>query len=80
MKVHMVPARGPKLYRSSKGRLSLEHMLAAFWHASVPRASISKVITVTSALPLPLQAPGGAAGEHEKERNGEWPFSVSALW
>ena len=79
MKVHMVPARGPKLHGRSKGRLSLEHTSAGFWHASVPCASISKVSAVTSALPLRLQAPGGAAGEHEKECDGEWPLAVSAL-
>lgn len=27
-----------------------------------------------------LQAPGGAAGDHETERDGEWPLPVSALW
>lgn len=34
---------------------------------------------MTSALPLPPQAPGGAAGEHEEERDGERPLAVSAL-
>lgn len=27
-----------------------------------------------------LQTPGGAAGDHEAECDGEWPFPVSALW
>lgn len=79
MKVRMVPARGPKLPRSSKGRLSLEHTSAGFQHASVPCASTSKASAVTSALPRSPQAPGGAAGEHEKERDGERPLPVSAL-
>lgn len=53
VKVHMVPARGPKLRRRSKGGLSMEHTSAGFRHASVPCASISKVSALTSALPLP---------------------------
>lgn len=31
-------------------------------------------------LCLVLQTTGGAAGDHEAERDGEWPFPVSALW
>lgn len=27
-----------------------------------------------------LQTAGGAVGDHEAERDGEWPFPVSALW
>ena len=27
-----------------------------------------------------LQAAGGAAGDHEAERDGEWPLPVSAVW
>lgn len=27
-----------------------------------------------------LQTAGGAAGDHETERDGEWPFPMSALW
>lgn len=27
-----------------------------------------------------LQAAGGAAGDHEAERDGEWPVPVPALW
>lgn len=27
-----------------------------------------------------LQAAGGAAGDHEAQRDGEWPLPVSALW
>lgn len=27
-----------------------------------------------------LQAAGGAAGDHEAQRAGEWPLPVSALW
>lgn len=27
-----------------------------------------------------LQAPGGTAGDHEAECDGEWPLPVSALW
>lgn len=47
--------------------------------ASVPWASIPKVSPVTSALPHSPQAAGGAAGEHEEERDGERPLPVSAL-
>lgn len=34
---------------------------------------------MTSAWPCSLQAPGGAAGEHEKERDGKRPLPVFAL-
>lgn len=34
---------------------------------------------VTCAWPCSLQAPGGAAGEHEKERDGKRPLPVLAL-
>lgn len=47
--------------------------------ALVPWASIPKVSPVTSALPRSPQAPGGAAGEHEEEHDGERPLPVSAL-
>lgn len=47
--------------------------------ALVPWASVPKVSPVTSALPRSPQAPGGAAGEHEEEHDGERPLPVSAL-